>query len=88
METDMDASDLHSDEVDERKEAAESPIGLLSGAAAPLWGAVLHAERLRREQRDGPVRGYLAGVAGWRLRSPRRNRPAGAGRSGRRRHRI
>ncbi|MCI4665474.1 MAG: hypothetical protein MRY74_12200 [Neomegalonema sp.] len=60
----MDASDPSGAQSAGAEAAASSPspIGLLSGATAPLWAAILHAESLRRAGAAAP-RGYLAGVA-------------------------
>ena len=59
----MDASDPRGTQPADVDEAAPAPIGLLSGATAPLWAAILHAEFLRRQEHEPQPRGYLAGVA-------------------------
>lgn len=41
-------------------EAETREVGLISGATAPLWAAVLFAERLRRS--EGAARGLICGV--------------------------
>lgn len=62
----MDASnpsEPHSNEPGAAHARPLAELGLISGAAAPLWAAILFAERMRARQDARIDRGLMAGVA-------------------------